>query len=50
MISREQILPSLLKIFSKSTEHWSVTPGIRFEHINTKADGYYYKQNILYTR
>ena len=27
--------------------HWTVTPGIRFEHINTKADGYYYKQNIF---
>ncbi|MEO6313883.1 MAG: TonB-dependent receptor [Chitinophagaceae bacterium] len=27
--------------------HWSITPGIRFEHINTKADGYYYKQNIF---
>ena len=29
------------------TRHWSITPGIRFEHINTKADGYYYKQNIF---
>ncbi len=28
-------------------KHWSVTPGLRFEHINTKADGYYYKQNIF---
>ncbi len=28
-------------------KHWSVIPGIRFEHINTKADGYYYKQNIF---
>lgn len=27
--------------------HWSVTPGIRFEHINTKSDGYYYKLNIF---
>lgn len=27
--------------------HWSVTPGIRLEHINTKADGYYYKQNVF---
>lgn len=27
--------------------HWSVTPGIRFEHIDTKADGYYYKRNIF---
>ncbi len=27
--------------------HWSITPGLRFEHINTKADGYYYKQNIF---
>lgn len=26
---------------------WSITPGIRFEHINTKAEGYYYKQNIF---
>lgn len=26
-------------------KHWSVTPGLRFEHINTKASGYYYKQN-----
>ncbi|MBC7555194.1 MAG: carboxypeptidase-like regulatory domain-containing protein, partial [Taibaiella sp.] len=25
--------------------YWSVTPGIRFEHINTKASGYYYKEN-----
>lgn len=28
-------------------EHWSVTPGIRFEYIDTKASGYYYKQNIF---
>lgn len=28
-------------------KHWSVTPGIRFEHINTKSDGYYYKLNIF---
>jgi len=28
-------------------KYWSVTPGIRFEHINTKAEGYYYKQNIF---
>ncbi|MFT3936156.1 MAG: TonB-dependent receptor [Chitinophagaceae bacterium] len=28
-------------------KHWSITPGLRFEHINTKADGYYYKQNIF---
>lgn len=28
-------------------KHWNVTPGIRFEHINTKAEGYYYKQNIF---
>lgn len=27
--------------------HWSITPGIRFEHINTKAKGYYYKMNIF---
>lgn len=27
--------------------HWSITPGIRLEHINTRADGYYYKQNIF---
>lgn len=27
--------------------HWSVTPGIRFEHINTQANGYYYKQNVF---
>ena len=26
---------------------WSITPGIRFEHINTKAEGYYYKLNIF---
>jgi Fe(3+) dicitrate transport protein len=26
---------------------WNVTPGIRFEHIDTKADGYYYKRNIF---
>lgn len=29
------------------TSHWSVTPGIRYEYINTKANGYYYKQNIF---
>jgi Fe(3+) dicitrate transport protein len=29
------------------TPHWSVTPGIRYEYINTKADGYYYKQNVF---
>jgi Fe(3+) dicitrate transport protein len=28
-------------------KYWSITPGIRFEHINTKANGYYYKQNIF---
>lgn len=28
-------------------KHWNVTPGIRFEHINTKANGYYYKQNVF---
>lgn len=28
-------------------QHWSITPGARFEHINTKAAGYYYKQNIF---
>jgi Fe(3+) dicitrate transport protein len=27
--------------------HWTITPGIRVEHINTKADGYYYKQNVF---
>lgn len=27
--------------------HWTITPGFRFEHINTKADGYYYKQNVF---
>ena len=26
-------------------KHWSITPGARFEFINTKAEGYYYKQN-----
>lgn len=31
----------------KISPTWSLTPGIRFEHINTKADGYYYKQNIF---
>lgn len=29
------------------TPRWSITPGIRFEHIDTKADGYYYKRNIF---
>lgn len=29
------------------TPGWSITPGIRFEHINTKANGYYYKKNIF---
>jgi Fe(3+) dicitrate transport protein len=28
-------------------KHWNITPGIRFEYINTKARGYYYKQNIF---
>ena len=28
-------------------KNWTITPGIRFEHINTKADGYYYKLNIF---
>lgn len=28
-------------------KHWNITPGIRFEHINTKANGYYYKLNIF---
>jgi Fe(3+) dicitrate transport protein len=28
-------------------KQWSITPGIRFEHINTKASGYYYKLNIF---
>ena len=28
-------------------KYWSVTPGIRIERINTKANGYYYKQNIF---
>jgi Fe(3+) dicitrate transport protein len=27
--------------------HWNITPGLRFEYIDTKADGYYYKQNIF---
>jgi Fe(3+) dicitrate transport protein len=26
---------------------WSITPGIRYEFIDTKASGYYYKQNIF---
>lgn len=29
------------------TPKWSVTPGIRFEHIDTKSKGYYYKKNIF---
>lgn len=28
-------------------KNWSITPGLRFEYINTKARGYYYKQNIF---
>jgi Fe(3+) dicitrate transport protein len=28
-------------------DHWHITPGARFEYIDTKADGYYYKQNIF---
>ncbi|MCD6013081.1 MAG: TonB-dependent receptor [Flavipsychrobacter sp.] len=27
--------------------HWNITPGLRFEYIDTKADGYYYKQNMF---
>ncbi len=26
-------------------KNWSITPGARFEFINTKADGYYFKEN-----
>lgn len=33
-------------IFQFNT-HWNITPGLRFEYIDTKADGYYYKQNIF---
>lgn len=33
-------------VFQLNTK-WCITPGIRFEHINTKADGYYYKQNVF---
>lgn len=33
-------------IFQLNT-HWSITPGLRFEFIDTKARGYYYKQNIF---
>jgi Fe(3+) dicitrate transport protein len=28
-------------------DHWNVTPGVRVEYIDTKADGYYQKQNIF---
>jgi Fe(3+) dicitrate transport protein len=28
-------------------KYWTITPGVRFEHINTKAEGYYYKLNIF---
>ncbi|MES2702524.1 MAG: TonB-dependent receptor [Bacteroidota bacterium] len=28
-------------------KHWHITPGVRFEYIDTRADGYYYKQNIF---
>jgi Fe(3+) dicitrate transport protein len=28
-------------------KNWTITPGIRYEHINTKAEGYYYKLNIF---
>lgn len=28
-------------------KRWSITPGIRAEHINTKADGHYFKKNIF---
>lgn len=27
-------------------KYWSITPGIRYEYIDTKAKGYYYKKNI----
>lgn len=27
------------------SDTWSITPGARFEFINTKAEGYYFKQN-----
>jgi Fe(3+) dicitrate transport protein len=40
-----------LAVFSENifqiNKNWTITPGIRFEHINTKADGYYYKLNIF---
>lgn len=28
-------------------QHWNITPGIRLEHINTRAEGYYYKPNVF---
>jgi Fe(3+) dicitrate transport protein len=28
-------------------KNWTITPGIRYEDINTKAEGYYYKLNIF---
>lgn len=28
-------------------KHWSITPGVRYEFIDTKAKGYYYKKNIF---
>ncbi len=27
--------------------HWSITPGFRVEYINTKANGYYYQDNLF---
>jgi len=29
------------------SQYWSITPGFRFEYIDTKAEGYYYKKNIF---
>ncbi len=29
------------------TKNWNITPGVRFEYIHTKANGYYYKQNVF---
>ncbi len=42
---------SNLAVFAENifriTKNWSITPGIRYEYINTKTDGYYYKKNIF---
>lgn len=40
-------LAAFIENIFQINKRWTITPGIRAEHINTKADGYYYKKNIF---